>query len=105
MKRYPGLKPFTDKEQKIFFGRDEDREKLLQKIKLEQIVVLYSKSGLGKSSLLNAGVVPEIIEQNYALPFKRILNELFAHNQQIKPNLLQNVATNLKTYFILYFEF
>ncbi len=86
MKRYPGLKPFTAQEQNIFFGRSEDSEKLLQFIRLEQIVVLYSKSGLGKSSLLNAGVIPQIKEQNYAQPFTvRIGSYSDADKLQLSP--------------------
>ncbi len=67
--RYPGLKPFTEKEQNLFFGRNEDIENLYQKIRHSQIVVVHSKSGLGKSSLLNAGIVPKVIDNKLATPY------------------------------------
>ncbi|HMQ46825.1 MAG TPA: tetratricopeptide repeat protein [Saprospiraceae bacterium] len=61
--RYPGIKPFTTSDRNLFFGRDEDIEKLAQLIALERLVVLYGKSGLGKTSLLNAGVVPKLQDE------------------------------------------
>lgn len=61
--RYPGIKPFTISDRNLFFGRDEDIEKLAQLIALERLVVLYGKSGLGKTSLLNAGVIPKLQEE------------------------------------------
>ncbi len=57
--RYPGAQPFSSRQGFIFFGRDHDIEQLYQLINLEKLTVLYSKSGLGKSSLLNAGVLPK----------------------------------------------
>ena len=58
--RYPGIRPFTFDDKNLFFGRDEDIDNLCQMIYLERLVVLYGKSGLGKTSLLNAGVVPQL---------------------------------------------
>ena len=47
--RYPG-KPFKIDQQHIFFGRDKDIRQLYQLIKMESLVVLHSKSGLGQTS-------------------------------------------------------
>lgn len=56
--RYPGARPFDTAQQHIFFGRSADVDALERLLALEQVVVLYGKSGLGKSSLLNAGLLP-----------------------------------------------
>jgi len=56
--RYPGARPFDTAQQHIFFGRNADVDALERLLALEQVVVLYGKSGLGKSSLLNAGLLP-----------------------------------------------
>lgn len=56
--RYPGTQSFQANDAGIFYGREADQERLLRLIRLEQVIVLYGKSGLGKSSLLNAGVIP-----------------------------------------------
>lgn len=56
--RYMGVKPFEATNRSIFFGREEDIEGLFNLILSEKLVVLFGKSGYGKSSLLNAGVLP-----------------------------------------------
>lgn len=58
--RYPGVKPFETDEANIFFGRDTDIKYLYELIFLKQVVVLYGKSGYGKSSLLKAGIIPKL---------------------------------------------
>ena len=58
MNRYPGVQPFATNQEHIFFGRDEDIENLYELILLEPLVLLFGKSGYGKSSLLNAGILP-----------------------------------------------
>ena len=63
--RYPGAKPFEAKDKAVFFGRAEDTRKLRELISVEKMLVLYGKSGLGKSSLLNAGVLPLL--QDYCI--------------------------------------
>ncbi|MGF7039725.1 hypothetical protein [Mucilaginibacter lappiensis] len=60
--RYPGIKPFSIEDQDLFFGRDGDINTLFKLICVEQLIVLYSKSGLGKSSILNAGITPKLRE-------------------------------------------
>ena len=61
--RYPGVKPFETGEQDRFFGRDRDIADLYDLILLEKLVVLFGKSGYGKSSLLNAGIIPRLDEE------------------------------------------
>jgi len=73
--RYPGSKPFEASEKNLFFGREDDIERLSESIQVEQLLVLYGKSGLGKSSLLNAGVLPKLhgsIRQSSARCRRRI---------------------------------
>ena len=63
--RYPGLRPFETYEKSIFFGRNTEIEALLDSIKVNPTLILFSKSGLGKSSIINAGVVPEVSRDGY----------------------------------------
>ena len=58
--RYLGVQPFKTSDKHLFFGRDEDIENLHDTILLEKLIVLFGKSGYGKSSLLNAGIVPRL---------------------------------------------
>lgn len=67
--RYPGTQPFSIEQKRLFFGRDKDIEQLHQLLSLEDLVVLYSKSGLGKSSLLNAGLLPKLKKEKDWISF------------------------------------
>ena len=58
--RYPGVRPFEAGDSALFFGRDRDIADLYEMIRAERLVVLFGKSGYGKSSLLNAGVLPKL---------------------------------------------
>ncbi|HRI61393.1 MAG TPA: hypothetical protein PK228_16750 [Saprospiraceae bacterium] len=62
--RYPGIQPFTGQQKDLFFGRDDDRERLLSLLLLEKLTVLFGKSGYGKSSLLNAGIAPGLEKES-----------------------------------------
>ena len=53
-----GLAPYTEAMHDAFFGRARERRDLLALIDRARLSVLYGISGLGKSSLLQAGVFP-----------------------------------------------
>lgn len=55
---YVGPKPFERGQ--TLFGRDRERRELRYLLTSERIVLLYSPSGAGKSSLVNAGLLPEM---------------------------------------------
>ena len=68
--RYPGSSPFTKDDKWVFFGRNDDIGELITKINLEKTIVLYGRSGLGKSSLLNAGALPRLQEKYFIIPLR-----------------------------------
>jgi WD40 repeat protein len=55
---YKGLSPFQDSEQDVrfFFGRDRERELIEANLMASRLTVLYGETGVGKSSVLRAGV-------------------------------------------------
>jgi len=53
---YTGLMPFSERQAPFFFGRDADRKIVTANLLASRLTVLYGPSGVGKSSLLNAGV-------------------------------------------------
>ena len=56
--RYPGVRPFNQEDRPLFFGRDKVIDTLVSRIKTEKTLFIYSRSGIGKTSLLNAGLLP-----------------------------------------------
>jgi formylglycine-generating enzyme required for sulfatase activity len=60
--RYPGVRPFETHEKHLFFGRSRDIEELYDLLLLERLIVLFAKSGYGKSSLLKAGIIPKFTD-------------------------------------------
>jgi len=90
--RYPGTKPFERSERNIFFGRKTDIANLIKLVELERLMVLFSKSGLGKSSLMNAGVVPEL-EDRQTYQSSRI--RFFAYTDGDDKNILQKVKQSI----------
>lgn len=61
--RYPGIRPFAAEDQEVFFGRETEIQALSRMIRLRRITTLYGRSGLGKSSLIEAGVLPLLAQQ------------------------------------------
>ena len=60
--RYPGPRPFADDpiDQGLFFGRERESKEVCNRILVDPLLVLFGKSGLGKTSLLRAGVFPRL---------------------------------------------
>lgn len=61
---YPGLRPFRLDEDKYFFGRKEQTGSIIEKLISNRFIALIGSSGSGKTSLINAGIIPEIIKSN-----------------------------------------
>ena len=58
--RYPGLRPFDAEEQQSFFGRDKEIESVCRILDIDKLTILHGPSGMGKSSLINAGILPAL---------------------------------------------
>ncbi len=63
---YPGLRPFLDFEAALLFGRDRQVREVIDRLRLTQFVAVLGGSGSGKSSLIHAGVVPEL--RSFGIP-------------------------------------
>src|SRR6266852_1336576 len=62
---FRGIQPFRFLDQEYYSGREELIDELVDKVLLYRLVVLFGESGAGKSSLLNAGVVPALKKKGY----------------------------------------
>ncbi|HEX5751989.1 MAG TPA: SUMF1/EgtB/PvdO family nonheme iron enzyme [Archangium sp.] len=59
---YPGLHAFSAEERGNFFGRGAEVRALLERLRAEPFVLVAGDSGVGKSSLCRAGLLPRIAE-------------------------------------------
>jgi hypothetical protein len=57
---YVGLQPYTREQRAYFFGRDRDLRVISSNLYAARLTVLHGASGVGKSSVLLAGVVPHL---------------------------------------------
>ena len=57
---WPGLVPFSERDRGFFRGRGQEIDALESMVMRGQLTVLFSQSGLGKSSLLQAGLFPRL---------------------------------------------
>lgn len=57
---YPGMIPFSENDEERFFGRDDEIEELLGKLRLNSFLAVIGVSGSGKSSLVFAGLIPKL---------------------------------------------
>jgi formylglycine-generating enzyme required for sulfatase activity len=59
---YRGLRPFESSHRGVFFGRGLEVSALVERLRTESVVVVAGDSGVGKSSLCRAGVVPAVVD-------------------------------------------
>ena len=57
---YVGPRSFEPNESRIFFGRTEEVDRLVSLVLSNRTVVLCGQSGAGKTSLINAGLLPAL---------------------------------------------
>jgi hypothetical protein len=57
---YPGLSPYDEGDAGRFFGRRRERDLVIADLLTSRLTVLYGPSGVGKSSLLRAAVLPRL---------------------------------------------
>jgi len=57
---YPGLRPFKQEEADLFFGREDQIEEMLERLERHRFLAVVGSSGCGKSSLVRAGLLPEV---------------------------------------------
>ena len=60
---YPGLRAFDESEWPVFFGRERMVDAVVSRLVTQQLVVVHGDSGSGKSSLIRAGVLPRLRQE------------------------------------------
>ena len=62
---WPGLDSFDEQASDYFHGREAESDELLRKVVDAPLTVLFGKSGLGKTSLLKAGLFPRLRQRHF----------------------------------------
>lgn len=67
---YPGLLPFEEEDAAVYFGRDDEIRRIIERMNVRRVqggprvLALLAASGTGKSSLLRAGLLPRLKRDN-----------------------------------------
>ncbi len=91
---YPGLKPYREEQQDIFFGRNQVVNEIVTQVTNLKSggsawLSLYGGVGSGKTSLVQAGLLPELKrlnsehKQNYKLCYELNLSEYLVQSQSV----------------------
>ena len=60
-----GLSSFTEETRGYFYGREEEVGELARRVQRKLLTVLFGQSGLGKTSILRAGIVPRLRPEGF----------------------------------------
>ncbi len=67
-----GLASFTEETRQYFYGREEEVAELARRVQRKLLTILFGQSGLGKTSILRAGIVPRLRPEGYCPVYVRI---------------------------------
>ncbi len=67
-----GLASFTEETRQYFYGRDEEVGELSRRVQRKLLTILFGQSGLGKTSILSAGIVPRLRPEGFCPVYVRI---------------------------------
>jgi tetratricopeptide (TPR) repeat protein len=90
-----GLDSFTEETRQFFFGREEEVAELARRVQRRTLAILFGQSGLGKTSILRAGIVPRLRREGFCPVYVRIdySRESPAPSQQIKQAIFRATET------------
>jgi len=70
---YVGPRTFEEEDGRFFYGRDREARTLLSLVLAEPLLLFYAQSGAGKSSLVNARLIPGLRQEGFrVLPVGRV---------------------------------
>jgi len=67
-----GLVSFTEDTRAYFHGREEEGAELSRRVQRKLLTVLFGQSGLGKTSILQAGLVPRLRPEGFCPVYVRL---------------------------------
>ena len=92
---YKYLDYYTKEDADLFFGREEETRKMVGEILSTRLLVLFSPSGSGKTSLINAGVRPALEKLGYQTVYTRFeLEPVPSVQQAVRRELKLDVSAD-----------
>lgn len=91
---WPGLVSYTEDGAAFFFGREREVAELARLVRQDVLTVLFGKSGLGKSSLLRAGLAPVLRESEFLPVFIRL--DFTEHGPALEAQVKERIAETLR---------
>jgi WD40 repeat protein len=96
------LDSYTREDESIFFGRDNEIEELFRKLYSGKLLLVYGKSGTGKSSIVNCGLISKIPQEDiYTInircggyAYQNFISEIKKHSgmdQNSSLDILENI--------------
>lgn len=70
---YQFLSYYDTTDADIFFGREAVSQLLASKISSHKLILINGKSGSGKTSLINAGIIPILVNKKYFTMVFRVI--------------------------------
>jgi len=67
-----GLRSFSEETRGYFFGRDAELDDLYERVIHRPLTIFFGQSGLGKTSLLRAGLIPRLRETGFVPVILRV---------------------------------
>jgi diguanylate cyclase (GGDEF)-like protein len=68
---YRGLEAFTEDDAAVFFGREAESQALAERVMARPVTVVVGSSGVGKSSLVQAGLLPRLHDSEWTISIVR----------------------------------
>ena len=87
---YKELQAYSEADKDFFFGRNEEIEEVLSKIYRYKIIGLFGESGTGKTSLINAGLLPNLKVEGFLVVLVRCLDEPIKRIRESLLTILKN---------------
>ncbi len=81
------LDSYKREDESIFFGRDNETEEIFRKLYSGKLLLVYGKSGTGKSSIINCGLISKIPQE-----------DIFTINIRCGKNAYSNFIAEIKKY-------
>lgn len=91
----PYVGPRSIKARECFFGRDKAITQLVERLLANHVVLLHALSGAGKTSLIQAGIVPQLQKQGFqVMPVIRVNRRLQGAKQPaVNPYILSTLLS------------